>query len=83
MPLVLVTLAVGLDAGRSRRRGPGGALRVATVSDDDETTEVPAPSNADVARWWAQQWAVDAALNPIELPDNLSGNGETHGSDDE
>jgi len=54
--------------------------------DDEPTAETDAPS-AEVAQWWADQWAKQrladdmfralSALNSTtELPDEMSGNGE-------
>lgn len=53
------------------------------MNDDDETTDVTAMSNAELARLyetqWAIEWALHAALGPrptTDLPDNVSGKEE-------
>jgi hypothetical protein len=35
------------------------------MNDDDETTtETPTLPSIEIARWYAQMWAVETALNP-------------------
>jgi hypothetical protein len=37
------------------------------VLDDEVTAKTLAPTNAEVARWWAQRWAVEKMLSGEDI----------------